>query len=271
MINYDHLESQVLDYARTFQEAKPHPHLVVDDFLDLAVAHEAYEAFPMIEEMDALKDYRQHKAQDPDIGKFSAIFQEIIFEHLHSERLLNLLSQISGIENLKADRQLYASGLAQGADGSFLNVHVDNSSHPINPWYRRLNLLVYLNPHWREEKGGHLELWSPDMTSSVAILPLFNRMVLFATDPNSWHGYRRVNTPDGDTRKSINIYYFTEESPVGADYYHVTSFKAREGENLNKVLYPLDNLVRTVARRVRPKKDSHAVLFDPETDQDQGH
>ena len=40
--------------------------------------------------------------------------------------MLELLSRITNIPNLHADPQLYASGLAQGGNGSFLNVHIDN-------------------------------------------------------------------------------------------------------------------------------------------------
>lgn len=262
MINYNLLEGQIDDYAKSFSETKPVRHLVIDSFLDVEIAKAAVQAFPKMEEMDTLKDFRQVKAQDPAIDKFNSVFSEIIFQHLHSQRFLELISRITGIPSFIADNQLYAAGLAQGANSSFLNVHIDNSSHPINNWYRRLNLLIYLNKDWTEEKGGHLELWSPDMAESVAILPIFNRMVIFETTKQSWHGYRRVNTPDGDTRKSINIYYFTEQSPIGADYYHVTSFRARNSEVFNKVLYPVDNLVRTVVRRLRSKKDGHAVLYD---------
>lgn len=262
MLNYHLLESQVDDYAHAFKTAKPHNHLVIDGLLDPEIANEAFQNFPKLEQMDTLKDFRQHKAQDPAINKFHPIFAEIIFQHLHSERCLNILSKITGIPDLTTDHQLYAAGLAQGGDGSFLNVHIDNSSHPVTHYYRRLNLLLYLNKNWTEGKGGHLELWSPDMLQSVAILPVFNRMVIFATDKQSWHGYRRVNTPDGDTRKSINIYYFTEQSPDKTDYYHITSFRARNNEMLHKALYPLDNMVRTMARKVRPQKDGHAVLFN---------
>ncbi|MCC5637237.1 2OG-Fe(II) oxygenase [Nostoc sp. CHAB 5844] len=269
MINYELLERNIDKYARSFQEAKPHNHLIIDGFLEPDIAMQAYQVFPKMEEMDTLKDIRQYKAQDPDISKFNFIFSEIIFEHLQSPRLLKILSQITDIPNLKADPKLYASGLAQGANGSFLNVHIDNSSHPVELWYRRLNLLVYLNPYWTEEKGGHLELWTPDMSESVAILPIFNRMLIFATDKQSWHGHRQVITPDGDTRKSINIYYFTEESPDGTNYYHVTSFRGRKNEVMNKVLYPVDNLVRTIARQIRPKKDSHAVLFETDKSKDE--
>jgi Rps23 Pro-64 3,4-dihydroxylase Tpa1-like proline 4-hydroxylase len=262
MINYTLLETQSEIFSKRFREAKPFPHLVVDNFLDASIATKAYEFFPKMEDMDTLNDYRQRKAQDPAINKFHPIYQEIIFEHLHSHRLLQWLARVTGINNLKADAQLYASGLAQGANGSFLNVHLDNSSHPVNPWFRRINLIVYLNARWNEEKGGQLEFWNKDMEISTAVLPVFNRMALFATDKRSWHGYRPVNSPDGDTRKSINIYYFTEDSPDGADYYHVTTFKARKSETINKVIYPLDNLVRTIARKLRNEKDGHAILFN---------
>jgi Rps23 Pro-64 3,4-dihydroxylase Tpa1-like proline 4-hydroxylase len=261
MLNYNLLEVQMEGYRKSFAEAKPHRHLVIDGFLNEGFAKTAFQVFPKMEEMDMLQDFRQCKAQDPDLSKFNPIFREIVFKHLHSRRFLEFIARITDIPNLLPDYQLYAAGLAQGADNSFLNVHIDNSSHPIHPWYRRLNLLIYLNPDWTEEKGGHLELWTPDMSESVAIAPLFNRMVLFATDKRSWHGHRTVNTPDGDTRKSINIYYFTESSPDGTKYYHITSFRARRSERFNKVLYPADNLVRSVVRRLRPQKDRHAVLF----------
>jgi len=264
MINYDLLESRIDEYAESFRTAKPHRYLVVDNFLNEEIAMKAYQEFPKMEEMDRLKDIRQYIAQDPNIAKFNPIFKDIIFDHIQSERLINILTKITEITDLYPDLKLYASGLAQGANGSFLNIHIDNSSHPKNSWYRRLNLLVYLNPNWTEEKGGHFELWSPDMKESVAILPKFNRMMIFATNRQSWHGHRPVNTLDGDTRKSINIYYFSPQSPEseGKDYYHVTSFRGRNDETINKIVYPVDNLIRTVVRKLRPQKDSHAVLYD---------
>jgi len=263
MIDYDRLEADAEEHARRFRAARPVSHLVVDGFLREEAAERAFAAFPPLAQMDALHDFRQDKAQDPEIGKFDPVFGEIIFGHLHSPRLLAWLATVTGLAGLRPDPQLYASGLAQGGHGSFLNVHLDNSSHPVQPWYRRLNLLVYLNPRWNDAKGGHFELWSEDMRESAAILPKHNRMVIFATHRSSWHGYRRVRTPDGDTRKSINIYYFTDESPEQAEYYHVTSFRARRGEVWNRLLYPIDNWLRTAARRLRLHRDRHAVLHGP--------
>lgn len=261
MIDYDRLEALADEHARQFRDARPIQHLVVDSFLREDVAERAYRAFPPLSAMDALHDFRQDKAQDPEIGKFDPLFADMVFQHLHSERLLRWLETVTGMRDLRGDPHLYASGLAQGGHGSFLNVHLDNSSHPVQPWYRRLNLLVYLNPLWSDAKGGQLELWSEDMKAATAILPAHNRMVIFATHRRSWHGYRRVEAPDGDTRKSINIYYFNEDSPEEADYYHVTSFRARRGEIWNRLIYPVDNWLRATARRLRLHRDTHAVLY----------
>ena len=264
MINYRLLEDNLDVFATQFKRALPHSHLVIDNFLDAESAIQAYHAFPKMEEMDTLRDFRQHKAQDPRIDKFDPVFHKIIFDHLHSPRMMAILSKITGIESLIPDTKLYASGLAQSCDGGFLNVHLDNSSHAKEDWYRRLNLLIYLNLKWTEEKGGHLELWDQGMKNSAEILPIFNRMTIFATDKKSWHGHKRVNTPDGDTRKSINIYYFTEASPDGTTYHHVTSFRGRREEVLKKILYPVDNIIRSAVRQLRPNKDSHAVLYERE-------
>ncbi len=215
--------------------------------------------------MDALKDIRQVKAQDPRLDQFHGIFREVVFETLHSQRFLNFMGNLTGIENLLTDPQLYAAGLAQGGNGSFLNVHIDNSSHPTRSWYRRANLIIYLNPNWNPSKGGQIEFWNDEMTKCDAVLPVFNRAVIFTVSPRSWHGYGRVITPDGDTRKSINLYYFTEASPTGRPYHHVTSFRARPGEFKNRFLYPVDNALRTIYRKLRWSKDAHARLLD--TDQ----
>lgn len=243
-IDFERLEKSIAALAMQYQQASPFPHIALDHFLIPHIAEQAYETFPRLSAMSSLGDYRHRKAQDPLLHKFDPIFSEIILGELHSERFLTFLSALTGIPGLIADPQLHAAGLAQGGDGSFLNVHIDHSSHPVQPWYRRVNLLLYLNQQWNESKGGHLELWDDKMKNLSAILPVFNRAVLFTASPISWHGYRKVKTSDGDTRKSINLNYFTKESPKGKPYSHVASFRARPGELKNRWLYPVDNFVR---------------------------
>ncbi len=73
-------------------------------------------------------------------------------------------------------------------------------------------MLVYLNEDWPEEYGGELELWSRDMQSCERrIRPLAGRCVIFNTTADSFHGHPRpLSCPDGKTRKSIALYYYTQ-------------------------------------------------------------
>jgi Rps23 Pro-64 3,4-dihydroxylase Tpa1-like proline 4-hydroxylase len=126
----------------------------------------------------------------------------------------------------------------QIARGGFLKVHIDFNWYPRLKLERRLNVLIYLNENWKEEYGGYFELWNKDMTKSeVKILPVFNRMAMFTTGEESYHGHPDVLTcPEGMTRKSLALYYYTspathKEAQAEA---HSTVFKERPGEEFHQ-------------------------------------
>ena len=92
---------------------------------------------------------------------------------------------------------------------------------------RRFNLIVYLNPDWRAEFGGALELWSSHSPGSgptgvaeappaasaaecgARVLPLFNRAVLFSTTAPSLHGFPAPLACPADTpRRSLALSLF---------------------------------------------------------------
>ena len=77
-----------------------------------------------------------------------------------------------------------------------------------------MNLILYLNPGWREEWGGALELWERNMTRCAArYLPLLNHALIFTTDEQSLHGFPDPLTcPVGQSRKSLALYYYTLEN-----------------------------------------------------------
>jgi hypothetical protein len=96
---------------------------------------------------------------------------------------------------------------------------VDFNRHPVEPWHRRLNLIVYLNPEWHDAWGGLLELHSDPRSPDdrvTCIAPLFNRGVVFETTEWSWHGFQRIAVPPqaGVTRRSIALYFYTTERPA---------------------------------------------------------
>jgi hypothetical protein len=81
------------------------------------------------------------------------------------------------------------------------------------------------------------------------------RAGLFSVSPASWHSDRLLNPPDGDTRKSINLYYFSERSPTRTDYFPITTFRARPGERKNAIRFPIGNALRRLYRTLRTDKD----------------
>jgi len=71
-------------------------------------------------------------------------------------------------------------GAKSGADGSAGKVRL----------HRRVNVFVYLNHDWRDEYGGHLELWSRNLSSCGArILPRLGRFAVFSSTDFSFHGH----------------------------------------------------------------------------------
>jgi len=63
-------------------------------------------------------------------------------------------------------------------NGGCFPVHFDN---PGPPNKRKLTCILYLNPDWKEECGGELQI-IPFLGNTVNIPPIMDRMVIFASD-----------------------------------------------------------------------------------------
>jgi hypothetical protein len=114
-----------------------------------------------------------------------------------------------------------------------LKVHADFNYHEHLGVDRRLNLLLYLNEDWHEDYGGELQLWDTDMKHLVrAVSPVFNRCVVFSTTDDSYHGHPDpLRCPEGRSRRSIAMYYYTAGRPAHErSTAHQTLFKQREQE-----------------------------------------
>jgi hypothetical protein len=157
---------------------------------------------------------------------------------------LQFLSEVTGIPNLISDPGFEGGGLHQIIRGGKLGVHADFNRHRDFGLDRRLNLLLYLNRDWREEYGGNLELWDRTMSRCEArVAPLFNRVMIFGTTDFTYHGHPDpLQCPEGMTRKSMALYYFSNGRPaeeLSGD--HSTLFRARNQSDFRP----------TVTQRVR--------------------
>lgn len=227
------LDTQAL--AEAYRTADPYPHFVVDgafprNVLDAVLDEIA--ASQVGAEKDLYGSFRKHRTSD--INKMGPATRRLI-EELVSAPFLTFLEQVTGIDALVPDPYLEGGGVHQIGAGGFLKVHTDFNWHKQLKMHRRLNLLLYLNDGWQDDWNGHLELWNKDVSECRArIAPIFNRMVVFSTTDESYHGHPDpLSCPDHVTRNSVALYYYTSE-PSGAAKYEksaLTNYRERPAEH----------------------------------------
>jgi len=258
-----HTDQEILDikriehlfktHAEQYQEAYPYPHAKFEPFLEEWAARRAKDSFPAVED-DGWIHYVHVNEKKHGLNKMDLIpdFLQQVIRELNSDRFVGMLSELTGIPGLKADPSLEGGGLHQTQRGGFLNIHADFTVHPHKRnWSRRVNLLVYLSENWQPEYKGDLELWTRDMKEcATKILPTFNRVVVFNTDDDSYHGLPEpIQCPAGMTRKSIALYYFTEED--NAPRKRSTNYRARPGDGIKSLFIWLDKKLVAIYSSVK--------------------
>jgi len=235
-------KERLLDLAErhreAFQDAQPFRHVVIDDFLPEDMAQAVLDAFPEPERMEDFtrQHYENKIAMRPDNADFPEAI-ETALNAMMSGKFVTFLEVLTGIDGLVTDPHFSGAGLHQVMDGGKLGVHVDYNFNKHLRCYRRLNVLIYLNRAWKDEYGGHLELWDPKVEHCMhRIAPVFNRMVAFETSDHSWHGHPDpLRLPEGMTRKSIALYYHCADRGEQALEAHWTRHQRRPGSRQDSI------------------------------------
>ncbi len=243
MINFTVTEKEINEY----NQAQPFPHIVIDNFLPPSILN------------GVIDDFRNHNdwgwdnsqySQQHQVKKFFSPWNEngsntlpintkLILNYLNSPETISMLEKLTGINGLIADPTLLGGGMHKIDSGGKLSIHADSRKHAVTGNYRRINLLVYLNKNWNSEWGGSLQLWNNDMTTMVQdIQPFFNRVVIFNTGGDTYHGHpHALNTPEGVSRISLALYYYTKETP-NTDENNVTSAVWKDVPSETKQITP---------------------------------
>ncbi len=248
----------VEEVSKTYHAAEPTHFFCIDDFLQEDFAREVMESYPTYEEaLDSgheftkLNENKKIQVTHPD--RFPAPVRKLQ-EMLDSSEFLQLMEKITGIEGLTADGEHSGGGMHVMAGRGRLDVHVDFNLIRARNLYRRLNILVFMNPVWEEAWGGYFELWDPDVKRCLhSLAPRGNRCVVFNTTETSYHGVTPIETPAGVTRNSYAAYYYTHEAPAGTTgEFHSTLFRARPDEWMRgKVMAPAEKLLRNLRHKIR--------------------
>lgn len=238
LFDYGHLMAWAQANAAAYAAADPFPHVVVDDFIAPLTVDEVLAAFPAIKRQESqygdelkMEDGSYAQREKRWLSSPIAVPPVIrrLYWELNSADFLRCLSVLTGIADLIPDPHLFGGGVHETRPPGYLNVHADFNKHPWFRLDRRLNLLIYLNPGWQDDWEGHLELWARDLSACVKrVAPLAGRCVIFSTTRDSFHGHPKpLACPEGVTRKSLALYYYTHGRPADEDpSEHKTLWKA---------------------------------------------
>jgi len=247
------LEDLAKAKAEEYQANTPYPHIYFDNFLPLEVAEQALRSFPEPKEAEwfAHTDVNQRKKLAFDVvEKLPPPVRDVLY-FLNSRPMLKFLETLTGIQSVLPDPYYVGGGLHQIRPGGLLEVHADFSYHKGLRLDRRINVLIYLNKDWKEEYGGHFELWDQKVTrAEKKILPVFNRCAIFSTTSVSFHGHPvPLACPPDRNRKSIATYYYSngrpEEDP-GLTHRHEVAFQERPGINSVKSTIRIKKAIRSL-------------------------
>jgi 2OG-Fe(II) oxygenase superfamily len=228
------LEALAAENADKYKNNKPFPHIYFDDFLPIAAAEAALRDFPEPKQLEWAEFNRptERKLAFDVVERLPRSVREVLY-FLNSRPIVRFLEVLTGIDGVIPDPYYLGGGLHQIKPGGNLEVHVDFNRHTKFNLDRRINLLVYLNKDWKEQYGGHFELWNRDMSAAEQkILPLFNRCAIFSTSEYSFHGHPTpLSCPPDRTRKSMATYYYSNGRPEDkASGVHTTLFQTRPGQ-----------------------------------------
>ena len=221
--------------AEEFHGARPFPHVIIDNFLPSEVIDVLIRDFPGPEAAEWLSydSKRERKLAVEDEYRIPPAHVEVL-RSFNGQDFVDFLEKMTGIPGLIPDPHFRGGGLHQILPGGMLKLHADFDMHPWMHVHRRLNAILYLNQDWEDSYGGCLEFWNKEMTAKITtIAPLANRLVVFQTTDDSFHGHPDPLTcPEGRSRRSMAWYYYTALDADSDRTGRTPDFRERPGEKI---------------------------------------
>lgn len=211
------------DLLRTeFQNSIPAPMIVLDNFLPEQIALTLSKELDSIEKEHCKHFSRNHSYMEECNDLDFMPEASVLIAELHSQKFLNWLNDITGIQNLIPDPYLIGAGYSRSFRGDSLKKHVDFNWNDSLKLYRALTLIVYINENWEKEWGGHLEFCGFDDSIINVVDIKWNRAVIWKHHEHCFHGYPEpINCPQETCRKTIRLFYYTSnQEPLDSNPPH---------------------------------------------------
>jgi hypothetical protein len=210
-VNWDSVDAQISGYG----SHPPFDFVVIDDFFRAEYAQALSHEFPSFDS-NAWHGYNSPIEIKKACNNWNVFPQQTYsaFSYLNSQEFVEYLSDklLSGTK-IYSDSGLHGGGWHIHKTGGKLNTHLDYSLHPKLGLQRKLNIIIYMNPNWKEEWGGALGFWGNESAEKpgdliTSVWSKFNRAVIFDTTQNSWHGLPDpIACPHNEARQSLAAYY----------------------------------------------------------------
>ncbi len=208
------LNEEILADAEALHEklagAAPYPHLVLDGLFSSDLLSAVVQEFGRVDRAawrarSNLNEKTFRSRPQAPIGPAAQIYMGL----LTSQRFVQFLQQVTGVPGLVPDPLLNGGGLHESRAGGHFGIHVDFDTHPVTLLHNRLVLITYLNPGWRKEYGGALQLWDEERCVEE-VVPEFGRTLILMHSDRSLHGHPDpVQHPDDLPRRSIAAYFYS--------------------------------------------------------------
>ncbi len=225
------LSTLAAKHAASHRSRAPYPHSMIEDFLPRDSAEALVESLPSPGSPGKWDRYFAQGFEDKwaisDEASLPTPLNRLVAE-MNASRFIGFLETLTGIDHLLPDPHLEGAGLHLVPSGGVLQIHADFNYSKRLDAYRRVNVFLYLNPRWRPEWRGELELWDGPHGAAVAsYAPLFNRLVVFNSRSDTFHGHPDpIVSPKAEWRTSLAMYYYTAARPAdGAPEHHNTVYK----------------------------------------------
>lgn len=227
------LSNEAVDLLATdFVTARPFPHVVIEDAIQTP-PEAILSSFPALDSplwrhLD--EAYQPGKMVLSRIERIPAPLAAMLRE-LMEPAALGFFERVSGIASLLPDPYLDGAGLHTSPPGGVMAPHTDTHINQRLGIYRRLNVLVYLNPDWTEADGGCLELYDESNVRHPVrtIVPRWGTMVVFCSDSHSVHGFTKPIADTRGPRRALASYYYTAVDGPEFAGYGLTHWREHQG------------------------------------------
>ena len=115
------------------------------------------DAFTKSHKSDTKKNLKELKYIRYQTSAYNVILEDVIYA-FQSKEVVREIGTICALEAIIPDRSVHRGGTSLMTKNNFLSQRLDNSHNKTPNLWLVLNLLYYVNPDWKLEDGGNLEL-----------------------------------------------------------------------------------------------------------------